>query len=191
MEYVPSDWVYTQIIGRCSVCYPVVKKMPQRPGLGSDSCQMLSNTKYWIDGRWTKYEYGALAEWLWQGKIEVLGERPECHFSYQKCFVDWPDIEPSLSGERPATKRLSTTPSLCRRSALECIYNADGWSEKSHTAAWSATGISGRRASVLDNLGLLHRHTSHEMKRIEIFVLFSVVLVALLAVPQTHGRPYR
>jgi len=44
---------------------------------------------------------------------------------------------------------------------------------------------------VLDNLGLLQRDTSHAMKRRAIFVLSAVVLVALLAVPQIHGRPYR
>jgi len=26
---------------------------------------------------------------------------PKCHFSYQKCFVDWPDIEP-MSQRREA-----------------------------------------------------------------------------------------
>jgi hypothetical protein len=37
----------------------------------------------------------------------------QCQFVHHKSHMDWPGIEPSLRGERPATNRLSHGTALC------------------------------------------------------------------------------
>jgi hypothetical protein len=64
-------------------------------------------TLYSVGGRWLN-EYGALVEWYWQGKIEVLGKAcPSATLSTTN--PTWTGVwsRPSLCSEMPATKRLS------------------------------------------------------------------------------------
>jgi hypothetical protein len=43
-------------------------------------------------------EYGALVIWYWQGKAEVLEEKPpQCHFIYHKSNTDFSGIEPGTA----------------------------------------------------------------------------------------------
>jgi len=52
-------------------------------------------TLYSVGGRWMN-EYGAIVEWYWQGKTEVLGEKhyTQCHFLPHKVHMDWRGIQP-------------------------------------------------------------------------------------------------
>jgi len=66
-------------------------------------------TLYSVGGRWMD-EYGALVEWYWQGKTEVLGENP---VTVSLCPPQIPQsVLASISilhSERPATDRISNS----------------------------------------------------------------------------------
>ena len=57
-------------------------------------------TLYSVGGSWMN-GYGALVEWYWQGKTEVLGDKlSQWHFVHHKSHKDWPGIEPGLATNR-------------------------------------------------------------------------------------------
>ena len=64
-------------------------------------------TLYSVGSRWMD-EYGAMVEWYWQGKTEVLGETPTKIATVYTINSTWPDmrLNPGLRGERPATNPL-------------------------------------------------------------------------------------
>ena len=74
-------------------------------------------TLYSVGGRWMN-EYGAMVEWYWLGKTEVLGETPTKIATVYTLSSTWPSmgLNPGLRGERPATNRLWNHPVItcCR-----------------------------------------------------------------------------
>jgi hypothetical protein len=73
-------------------------------------------TLYSVGGRWMN-EYGALVEWYWQGKTELLGEKPVPVQLYP------PQISQVLARDRPQASEVSSRPLAASTSVIKCMLN--------------------------------------------------------------------
>ena len=127
--------------------------------LTGENWSTVRKTLYSVGGRWMN-EYGAVVEWYWQGKTEVLGEK-----HYTAWVVDeWMSMEQwwndtAVLGEKPVTVSLFP-PQIPHGLALDWTHacTVTGWRLTAWLMAWPDTMWSGH--SIISHMTIIFTQTS-------------------------------